>query len=131
MSRGCLLNHTVIYSARPPPGGCVIQLNDANATLVAERFRTLGEPMRLRLLQALRDGERSVGDLVDEVGAGQANVSKHLQLLHRMGFVQRRKEGTTALYRIADPNVFKLCDLVCGGMRDDLDEKRRLLRPAR
>jgi len=48
-----------------------------------------------------------------------------------MGFVQRRKEGTTALYRIADPNVFKLCDLVCGGMRDDLDEKRRLLRPAR
>ena len=109
----------------------MIQLNDANATLVAERFRTLGEPMRLRLLQALRDGERSVGDLVDEVGAGQANVSKHLQLLHRMGFVQRRKEGTTALYRIADANVFKLCDLVCGGMRDELDEKRRLLRPAR
>jgi DNA-binding transcriptional ArsR family regulator len=109
----------------------MIQLNDANAALVAERFRTLGEPMRLRLLQALRDGERSVGDLVEEVGAGQANVSKHLQLLHRMGFVQRRKEGTTALYRIADVNVFKLCDLVCGGMRDDLDEKRRLLRSAR
>ncbi|HEX5632654.1 MAG TPA: metalloregulator ArsR/SmtB family transcription factor [Gemmatimonadales bacterium] len=109
----------------------MIQLNDENAGLVAERFRTLGEPMRLRLLHALRDGERSVGDLVEEVGGGQANVSKHLQLLHRMGFVQRRKEGTTALYRIADPNVFKLCELVCGGMRDDLEEKRRLLRPVR
>jgi DNA-binding transcriptional ArsR family regulator len=109
----------------------MIQLNDVNAGLVAERFRTLGEPMRLRLLQALRDGERSVGELVEETGAGQANVSKHLQLLHRMGFVQRRKEGTTALYRIADPNVFRLCELVCGGMREDLDEKRRLLRPTR
>jgi ArsR family transcriptional regulator len=109
----------------------MIELNDVNAALVAERFRTLGEPMRLRLLQALREGERSVGELVEEVGAGQANVSKHLQLLHRMGFVQRRKEGTTALYRIADPNVFRLCELVCGGMRDELDEKRRLLRPSR
>jgi ArsR family transcriptional regulator len=109
----------------------MIQLNDENAGLVAERFRTLGEPMRLRLLHALRDGERSVGDLVDEVGGGQANVSKHLQLLHRMGFVQRRKDGTTALYRISDPSVFKLCELVCGGMRDELEEKRRLLRPVR
>jgi ArsR family transcriptional regulator len=109
----------------------MIHLNDENAGLVAERFRTLGEPMRLRLLHALRDGERSVGDLVDEVGGGQANVSKHLQLLHRMGFVQRRKEGTTALYRISDPSVFKLCELVCGGMRDELEEKRRLLRPVR
>ena len=109
----------------------MIELNDVNAALVAERCRTLGEPMRLRLLQALREGERSVGELVEEVGAGQANVSKHLQLLHRMGFVQRRKEGTTALYRIADPNVFRLCELVCGGMRDELDEKRRLLRPSR
>ena len=109
----------------------MINLTDDNAGLVAERFRTLGEPMRLRLLHALRDGERSVGDLVEDVGGGQANVSKHLQLLHRMGFVQRRKEGTTALYRIADPHVFKLCELVCGGMRDELDEKRRLLRPVR
>ncbi|MCU0620939.1 MAG: metalloregulator ArsR/SmtB family transcription factor [Gemmatimonadales bacterium] len=109
----------------------MIQLNDANAGLVAERFRALGEPMRLRLLNALKDGERSVGELVDEIDAGQANVSKHLQLLHQMGFVQRRKEGTTAYYRIADPNVFKLCELVCGGMRDDLEEKRRLLRPIR
>ena len=105
----------------------MIELNDVNAALVAERFRTLGEPMRLRLLQALREGERSVGELVEEVGAGQANVSKHLQLLHRMGFVQRRKEGTTALYRIADPNVFRLCELVCGGMRRQVAEFDQLL----
>ena len=99
--------------------------------LVAERFKALSEPARLTLLNSLRTGEMTVTELVDATGLGQANVSKHLQLLHRMGFVQRRKEGTTALYRIPDVNVFKLCDLVCGGMRDDLDEKRRLLRPAR
>ncbi len=109
----------------------MLELNDQNAALVAERFRTLGEPMRLRLLAALRDGEHSVSELVEATGAGQANVSKHLQLLHRMGFVQRRKEGTQARYRIADPNVFRLCELVCGGMREDLEAKRRLLRPGR
>lgn len=92
---------------------------------VADRFRTLGEPMRLRLLNVLRDGELSVGDLVDQVGAGQANVSKHLQLLHAQGFVNRRRDGTTVFYRIADPDVFRLCDLVCGRVEHQLERQRR------
>lgn len=96
---------------------------------VADRFRVLGEPMRLRLLHALRDGEQRVSDLVERTGGGQANVSKHLQLLFAQGFVTRRKAGTTMWYAIQDPQVFQLCDLVCGGVEEHLDRRRRGLRP--
>lgn len=104
------------------------ELNDTNAAAIADRFKALGEPMRLRLLNALRDGERSVGELAEEVGGGQANVSKHLQVLLQRGYVLRRKEGTTSWYRIADPQVFTLCELVCGGLEDELDRRRKALR---
>ena len=60
---------------------------------LAERFKALGEPARLMLLNALRDGERTVSELMEATGLGQANVSKHLQLLHGLCFVERRKEG--------------------------------------
>lgn len=95
---------------------------------VAGRFRVLGEPMRLRLLHALRDGEQRVSDLVERTRGGQANVSKHLQLLFAEGFVTRRKDGTTMWYAIQDPQVFELCDLVCGGVEEELDRRRRALR---
>jgi DNA-binding transcriptional ArsR family regulator len=96
--------------------------------LVAERFRSLAEPMRLRLLDALRRGERSVGDLVERTGAGQANVSKHLQTLLAAGVVARRKEGTTAYYRLADPAILELCDIVCGQVEAHLEARQRVLR---
>jgi len=86
------------------------------AARLADRFRTLGDPMRLRLLYALTGGERRAGELVEHSGGQQANVSKHLQLLHQQGLVARRKVGTAILYRIADPVVFQLCDLVCGSL---------------
>ena len=95
---------------------------------VAERFRVLGEPMRLRLLDGLRNGERSVGDLVERTGATQANVSKHLALLHVAGLVSRRRVGTTVYYTLTDPSVFQLCDLVCGRLEANLDRKRKALR---
>ncbi|HEX9166871.1 MAG TPA: metalloregulator ArsR/SmtB family transcription factor [Gemmatimonadales bacterium] len=96
--------------------------------LVAERFRTLGEPMRLRLLEALRSGEHSVGDLVELTGGGQANVSKHLQILLTGGLVGRRKDGTTVLYRLADPSVFQLCDIVCGRVEAQAEARHKALR---
>jgi DNA-binding transcriptional ArsR family regulator len=96
--------------------------------LVAERFRVLGEPMRLRLLDALRSGPRSVGELVERTRASQANVSKHLALLHGAGLVSRRREGTTVYYTLADPSIFQLCDLVCGRLEATLDRKRKALR---
>ena len=68
-----------------------------------------------------------LGELVDRTGSGQANISKHLQLLHRQGFVERRKEGTSSCYRIGDPAVFELCDLVCGTIREQLERQQEAL----
>jgi DNA-binding transcriptional ArsR family regulator len=96
--------------------------------LVAERFKALAEPARLHLLSRLRNGEMAVGELVDATGFGQANVSKHLQVLHAAGFVTRRKEGLFTYYALADRNVFKLCDLMCGRVESQL--VRRLERVA-
>ena len=81
--------------------------------LVARRFHTLGEPYRLRILQVLETGEKSVGELVAELDGNQPNVSKHLQLLFDAGLIGRRREGTSIFYAISDPMVFKLCALVC------------------
>lgn len=96
--------------------------------LVAARFRALGEPARLQILDALRRGERSVNDLVDETGLGQANVSKHLQILHSLGFVARRKEGLFVYYRLADKDVFRLCDIMCGRIESRMRGVERMLR---
>jgi len=109
----------------------MITMNPQMLAAVAERFRVLGEPMRLRILHALRAGERTVSELVDLTGAGQANVSKHLQVLHAQGYVSRRKDGTSTRYAILDPHVFELCDLVCGGVEGDLERRRRALKSAR
>lgn len=81
--------------------------------LIARRFRTLGEPYRLRILQELQGGELTVGELVNALDGNQPNVSKHLAILHDAGLVSRRREATSVYYEIADPMVFKLCDLVC------------------
>ena len=95
--------------------------------LVAERFKVLAEPMRLRILSCLRGGERTVTDIVETVDAGQANVSKHLGMLHRHGLVERRKEGLHVFYCIADPRVFELCELVCAGLENELETRRLAL----
>ncbi len=88
--------------------------------MVAERFKVLSEPMRLKLLYALMDGEKTVSELVQETGGLQANVSKHLGVLLDAGVVGRRKQGLNAYYRIADKTVYELCDLVCGSIHDRL-----------
>lgn len=95
--------------------------------LVAERFRALGEPARLTILSSLRDGEMTVSELVEATGLGQANVSKHLQLLHGLGFVARRKDGLFAFYSLADKHVFHLCDLMCGRLEAEMRARRKLL----
>lgn len=97
--------------------------------LIAERFKVLAEPARLQILNSLRGRERTVSELVDEVGLGQANVSKHLQLLHSQGFVGRRKEGLYVYYRLADEDVFELCDLMCERLMKGVGERERLRGP--
>jgi DNA-binding transcriptional ArsR family regulator len=97
--------------------------------LVAQRFRVLGEPMRIKLLDRLRDGDATVGEVQEALGASQQNVSKHLGILHAAGMVSRTKEGNSARYAISDPSVFDLCDQVCGGVRRQLQELEAILQP--
>ncbi len=97
-------------------------LPDALVELIAERFRAIGEPTRIRILERLRHGEASVQELADGLGSSQQNVSKHLGLLARAGIVGRRKDGTFVYYRIVDESVFGLCEQVCGAVLRGVDE---------
>ena len=92
------------------------QLSDELVELIARRFRAIGDPTRIRLLDRLRDGEASVNELTEALGTSQQNVSKHLGVLVAEGIVGRRKDGTHAYYRIVDDGVFELCDRVCGSL---------------
>jgi len=89
-------------------------LDDIAISHVANYFQALSEPMRLKVLNALRSGDRNVGELANLLGCTTANISKHLSLLAKGGFVQRQMQGNAAYYRIADPAIFDLCNLVCG-----------------
>ncbi len=95
--------------------------------LIAERFKALGEPARLTILNALRAGPLSVSELVEDSGLGQANVSKHLQLLNNLGFVKRRKEGLFVYYTLADRSVFHLCDIMCSRLEAEVRGRRKVL----
>jgi DNA-binding transcriptional ArsR family regulator len=94
--------------------------------LVAARFRILGEPIRIQLLQALQPGERNVSDLVGAVGSTQPNISKHLRILQDAGLVSRRQDGNSVYYSITDPTVFALCDVVCSSIRARLMQSASL-----
>ena len=100
------------------------------AEAIAERFRALAEPMRVRILDALRDGSATVGELADALGTSQQNLSKHLGVLARAGLVAREKEGNSVRCRIADPSVLRLCEDACGGLRRRVAELQALLDPA-
>jgi len=91
-------------------------MTDAALGLIARRFAALAEPMRLRLLHAMFDGEKSVGQLVDLSKGTQANISRHLQTLMDAGILTRRKEGLQVFYGIGDESIFTLCELVCGSL---------------
>jgi DNA-binding transcriptional ArsR family regulator len=97
------------------------------AGLIAQRFRVIGEPMRIRLLDALRDGPLTVNELTDALGATQQNVSKHVGVLAQAGLVSRERDGNRVRCFIADESVFELCELVCGGLRKQAAELDELL----
>lgn len=103
------------------------RLSEGALQLVAQRFAVLAEPMRLRLIQALFDGERNVTELVEATGGTQANVSRHLQTLTGAHILGRRKEGLLVYYHISDPSIPKLCQLVCGGLEKSLAKQAGFL----
>ncbi len=96
---------------------------------VSRLFGVLSEPSRLALLQALHDGPLSVSQLIEACGMKQANVSKHLAVLHDHRLVTRKREGISVKYEIADPMVFALCNLVCGKMERDAKCAAALFHP--
>ncbi len=89
------------------------RLSERTRELMAVRFRALGEPMRLKILERLFRSPASVGEILDSVGGTQANVSKHLAVLRTGRLVSARKEGNRTVYSISDPALERLCSVVC------------------
>ncbi len=106
-------------------------LPDPVVELIARRFRVLGEPMRIRLLERLMAGEATVQELVETAGGTQQNVSKHLGVLLAAGTVARRKQGTFVYYRIVDEGVLDLCEQVCASLERQLAGLGELLAASR
>jgi DNA-binding transcriptional ArsR family regulator len=90
---------------------------------VSEYFSILSEPMRLKILNLLQDGEKCVQDLVDETQTSQANVSKHLKVMLQAGILSRRSQGTSAYYALEDPLIFELCNLVCNRLAERIEKQ--------
>jgi DNA-binding transcriptional ArsR family regulator len=105
------------------------KMSSAKLAVVARLFAVLSEPSRLLLLQALQDGPLTVNELVKTCGMKQANVSKHLGMLHHHNLVKRQREGISIRYQIADPMIFALCNLVCGKMERDVQCAAALFHP--
>ena len=98
---------------------------------VADRLKVLAESARLSILNELRLGPRNVSELIEATGLNQANLSKHLQLLHTHGFVSRRRDGLFTIYQLADKSVFEMCDIMCGQLKRRADEQVTRLRAIR
>lgn len=103
------------------------ELSPLALDLIASRFRALSEPVRLRLLNLLMQGESTVGQLVEASGSGQANVSKHLSVLRDAGMIGMRKEGLSTICFISDPIVKDLCEMMCSRLRDEMENKAAAL----
>jgi DNA-binding transcriptional ArsR family regulator len=104
-----------------------MKLTDEALESVAERLQLLADSTRLRILNALRDGELSVVEIVAAVGASQPNVSRHLALMLRAGIVSRRANGRQAHYRVVDPFVDQICEAICGSLRAHVDRQAQRL----
>ncbi len=107
-------------SAQPVPQEVVQQ--------VADYFSILSEPMRLKILNLLRDGEKCVQELVEATETSQANVSKHLKVMLQAGILSRRTEGTSAYYRVEDSLIFELCNLVCDRLATRIEQQAQQFR---
>ena len=126
------INFTTVQLVSSNYDECVnvpASLPDPLVELVAQRFRVLGEPARIKLLDALRTRPASVSELAARVGLSQQNASKHLGVLATAGLVTRTRTGNNAVYAISDPTVFALCELVCDALRDRIDALHAVLPP--
>jgi DNA-binding transcriptional ArsR family regulator len=104
-------------------------MSRAQLEAISRLFAVLSEPSRLMLLQALHAGPRTVTELVKACRMKQANVSKHLGVLHSHHLVERERQGISIRYAIADPMIFSLCNLVCGKIERDTKCAAALFHP--
>jgi DNA-binding transcriptional ArsR family regulator len=95
---------------------------------VASYFSVLSEPTRLRIMHAICETEKSVSQIVEEIGSTQTNASRHLSLMYRSGVLARRKEGSQVYYRVADASMVEVCRTVCNQIAGSMDEKKPLRR---
>jgi ArsR family transcriptional regulator len=102
-------------------------LSDEALVMIARRFGALSEPLRLKLLHALFEGEKNVNTLVEITGGTQTNVSRHLQTLTDAGLLGRRKEGLQVFYSIVDPTIFQLCELVCSSLEEQHTKRAEII----
>ena len=93
----------------------------------ADFFKVLAHPARIRILEILRDGERSVGDLVPEVGIESSHLSQQLGIMRRANLVQSRKEGSTVFYSVGNKELFDLLDVARAIITSSLSESQGLL----
>lgn len=101
-------------------------LSNEALNLIAMRFKVLAEPLRLRILHTLQDGEKSVNELSEAVEASQPNVSKHLKILQDAGVLNRQQKGNAVYYSIADESIFELCEVVCNSLERRLENQARI-----
>ena len=111
----------------PPATAIAHPIPESLAEIIAGRFRVIGDPTRIRLLDLLRDGPLTINELTTALGGSQQNVSKHVGVLAQAGVVGRGKDGTKVRCHIADESVFEMCELVCGGMHRQLAELSTIL----
>jgi len=103
---------------------------DRVSELHAEICRTLGSSARIEILNALRDGEKTVSELTEAIGLRQANVSQHLAVLRHKGIVTTRKEGTRTYYRVSNPKIIQACELMRQVLLEQLKGSEELMRLA-
>jgi DNA-binding transcriptional ArsR family regulator len=94
--------------------------------LQAEISKTLAHPLRIAILHYLKDGEKTVNDLTQTLGASQSNISQHLALLRQRQIVKTRREGTTIYYRVASPKISQACDMVREVLLEQLGQKQKM-----
>ena len=102
-------------------------LSEEIMVLIAERFKVLGEPVRLRILHFIGEGEKTVNEIAAGTGTSQPNVSKHLRVMQESGLLKRRQEKNFNYYSVADVSIFEMCDTVCNSLRDRLETQSKLL----
>lgn len=103
-------------------------MTDETLNLIAQRFRLLSDPMRLKILHHLQAGEMTVSELVDATEASQPNISKHLSTLRTQGLVKRRQQGNMAYFSIGAPFIFDVCNTVCESMKNEAEQRQELLK---